>query len=152
MAYEWVSTLLSVVSLLVAVAAAWIAKSSLSQAKQVAVREQKDWKQRKWFDLYFKAKEIHDSLEHFQAQYVFGNSAYSQEQRNRDFNDLIFSIRKVHAMAAVFPRTQTVTDLFNETAVFKDPKEISSKERLAKIFKAIEGLRQNALLDTTVLD
>jgi deoxyribodipyrimidine photolyase len=113
-----------------------------------------DWKQRKWFDLYFKACEIYDSLDRFQAQHVFGNSAYSQDQRNRDLSDLMDHVRKVHSMAAVFPRTQAITDLFDATATFKDSyKEVESKERLKKISDAVEGLREQAKLwDASVLE
>ena len=46
MTQESVSLTVGIISLLVAVAAAWLAQSSLSQAERVADRDQKDWKQR----------------------------------------------------------------------------------------------------------
>jgi hypothetical protein len=148
------SSWISVASFLVSVAATLIAGSSLHQAKQVAEQSRKDWKLRKWFDLYLSASGIYDSLDRFQAQYVFGNSPTNQEQRNRDLSDLMTSIRKVHAMAAVFPRAQAITDLFDATAAFKDAdKEVGSKERLKKIGEAVEGLREQALfVDKSVLE
>jgi hypothetical protein len=66
-----------VASLIVAMAATWIARSSLlraedsiHQAKQIADRDLKDWRQTKWFDVYLKANEAYDKLEAFQTQYV----------------------------------------------------------------------------------
>ncbi len=53
--YESFSLGVSLASLLISVAAVWIAKSSLSQAKQVADRDREDWRQRKWFDLPWTA-------------------------------------------------------------------------------------------------
>jgi hypothetical protein len=120
---------------------------------QAAERDRRDWKQRKWFDLYFSASEIYDSPDKFQTPYVFGNSPTNQEQRNRDLNDLMFSIRKVHSMALVFPRAQAITDLFDATAAFKNTdKEIGSKDRVKKTFDAVERLRQQALVDSSVLE
>jgi len=102
----------------------------------------------------FRRKRVHADLDRFQAKYVFGNSAYSQDQRNRDINDLMTSIRKVHAMAAVFPRAQAITDMIDATAAFKNTeKEVTSKDRLNKIGDAVEGLREQALiLDGSVLE
>jgi hypothetical protein len=154
MNYDSVSLWIAVASFVVSIAACLIAWSSLGQAKQVAERDRKDWKQRKWFDLYFAASGVHADLDRFQAKYVFGNSAYSQDQRNRDINDLMTSIRKVHAMAAVFPRAQAITDMIDATAAFKNTeKEVTSKDRLKRIGDAVEGLREQALiLDGSVLE
>jgi hypothetical protein len=153
MNYESVSLWVAVASLALSIAACLIAWSSLRQAMQAAEADRKDWKQRKWFDLYFAASGVHTDLDRFQAKYVFGNSAYSQDQRNRDINDLMATIRKVHAMAAVFPRAQAITDMIDATAAFKDTdREVGSKDRLKKIFDAVEGLRQRALMDTSVLE
>jgi len=148
----------AVASLALSIAACLIAWSSLRQAKLVAERDRKDWKQRKWFDLYFAASGVYDDLDRFQAQYVFTRTGAGVQsvpgQRNTELSNLMTSIRKVHAMAAVFPRTQVITDLFDATAAFGETeKEVSSKDRLKKIFDAVEGLRQQALLvDKRVLE
>jgi hypothetical protein len=158
MNYESVSLWVAAASFVVSIAACLIAWSSLSQAKQVAERDRKDWKQRKWFDLYFAASGVYDDLDRFQAQYVFTREGAGVQSvpgpRSTDLSNLMASIRKVHAMAAVFPRTQAITDLFDATAAFKETeKEVTSKERLKKIFDAVEGLRQQALiLDGRVLE
>jgi O-acetylhomoserine/O-acetylserine sulfhydrylase-like pyridoxal-dependent enzyme len=55
------SILLSVASLLLSLAATFIAGSSLSQARQVADRDKRDWKQRKWYDLYFQLSETYET-------------------------------------------------------------------------------------------
>ncbi|HXP78897.1 MAG TPA: hypothetical protein VN976_03250 [Verrucomicrobiae bacterium] len=158
MNYESISLWVAVASLALSVAACLIAWSSLRQAKQVAERDRKDWKQRKWFDLYFAASGVYDDLDRFQGQYVFTRTGAGVQsvpgQRNTDLSDLMASIRKVHAMAAVFPKTQAITDLFNATAAFKETdKEVTSRDRLKKIGDAVEGLRQQALLvDKSVLE
>ena len=92
------------------------------------------------------------------AEYVFARTGAGVQsvpsQRNTDLSDLMASIRKVHAMAAVFPKTRAIADLFDATAAFKESdKEVTSKDRLKKIFDAVEGLRQQALLvDKRVLE
>lgn len=147
--YESVSLCVAIASFLASVAAALIARSSLSQAKQVADRDRRDWKQRKWFDLYFKANEVHDSLDRFQTLYDDATPCTAEFQK--DWNNLMFLIRQVHAMALVFPRNLATDELLSCTAAFKDRAEALSKSRLAKVFNAVEGVRQRALVDPTVL-
>src|SRR5229473_5734568 len=74
MTRESVSIMIEVISLLAALAAVWVARSSLSQAQRVADRDQRDWRQRKWFDLYFKADEAYDALDRFQVLYPGSSS------------------------------------------------------------------------------
>ena len=94
MNYESISLWVAVASLIVAITALFvaiganrIAKSSLSQAKQVADRDQRDWRQRKWFDLYFKTNQAYDFLERFQVLYENPPSGASGvEEARRDWN------------------------------------------------------------------
>ena len=145
--------IISVASLLVSLASLYVARSSLAQAGQVAERDRRDWKQRKWFDLYLKAREFYDSLARFQAHYKSDSPAlWDDPDIRKDYTELILLIRKAHSMAAVFPRHQVITDFCKSTAVFRDPNEALSKDRLSKIFDAIEGLRQMALVEPSVLD
>ena len=74
--YESATFWLTVVGTLVAVAspvgslvALAIAKSTLTLAKQVAEYEQRDWMQRKWFDLFDAAENFRTLLERFQVKY-----------------------------------------------------------------------------------
>jgi len=67
--YESTSLWVAVVSLALSIVACLIGWSFVSQAIQVAERDRKDWKQRKWFDLYFSASEIYDSLDRFSCAY-----------------------------------------------------------------------------------
>ena len=152
--YESVTLWIALASLAVSIAACLIAGSSLSQAKQVAERDRKDWKQRKWFDLFLGASEVYDYLDRFQAQYdAMSPTLYNIPEFERDFTDLMFRIRRVHAMAAVFPKNPIVTELFDATAAFKDKKEAVSKGRLTKVSNAVEGLREQAKLwDASVLE
>lgn len=104
MGYDLSSALLSVASLLVSAASAFIAKSSLSQARQVADRDTRDWKQRKWFDLYFQLSETYDFFDWFQTEYKSSNPDSWGEQEIRDWNLLMNLFREVHATAMAFPQ------------------------------------------------
>lgn len=151
--YESVSLAIATASLFASVAAALIAQSALSQAKRVADRDQKDWKQRKWYDLYFKADEAYDALDRFQSLYPSTASpGWNMEVMLQESHDLMRTIRTVHRIALVFPQNQEVKALFDATAAFKNMEEATSKDRLSKIFDAVEGIRQKSLIDVSVLD
>src|SRR5215469_5500814 len=107
---ESVSVGLAAASLVVSIAAAWIARSSLSQAKQVADRDRRDWKQRKWFDLYLKANEAYDALDRLQTLYAEG-VATGTEEFGRDWNNVILLFRELHTMATVFPKNSAIDEL-----------------------------------------
>lgn len=147
--YESISFWVAMASFLTSVAAVFIAWSSLSQAKQVADRDRRDWRQRKWFDLYVKANEVHDSLDRFQTLYDAATPRTIEYQK--DWNDLMFLIREVQSMAVVFPKDSVIEEFLSCTAVFKDHAEAQSKCRLEKVFNALEGIRLKALVDPTVL-
>jgi len=147
MAMNSISLAVAIASVLASVAAAWIAKSSLSQAKQVADRDQRDWKQRKWADMYLKADETYDALDRF---HILSDS-WDTDEREREWSHLIRLIRGAHAMAVVFPHNPAVEAFLSSTAVFKDEKTVSD-DRLSKVFDAVELIRQKALLPATVLE
>ena len=147
--YESISFWVAIASFLTSVAAIFIAWSSLSQAEQVADRDRRDWRQRKWFDLYFKANEVYDSLDRFQTLYD-ATTPCTTEYR-KDWNDLMFLIREVQSMAVVFPKNSVIEEILSCTAVFKDRAEALSKCRLKKVFNAVDGIRLKALVDPTVL-
>jgi len=147
--YDSISLWVAIASLLVSVAAAYVAKSSLSQAEQVADRDRRDWGQRKWFDLYFKANQLYDSLDRFQTLYDAATPCTTEFQK--DWNDLMFLIREVQCMALVFPKNPVTDEFLSCTAVFKDRAEALSKCRLNKVFNAVDGIRLKALLDPAVL-
>ena len=146
------SLVVAIVAVFVAIGANRIAKSSLSQAMQVAERDQRDWRQRKWFDLYFKTNQAYDSLERFQVLYENRPSDPSGlEELKRDWNALMFLMRELHAMAVVFPKNVAIDGLFAATAVFKNPEEALSQDVREKILDAMEAIRQKALVEPTVL-
>jgi hypothetical protein len=147
--FESVSAWAAIASVLVSAAAACVAWSSLSQAKRVADRDRRDWKQRKWFDLYFKANEAYDFLDRFQTQHKVIET--QSETFINDWNDLMSLFREVHSMAVVFPKCTAIDELLSCTAVFKNPQEALSKDRLQKVLGALEGIRQRALVDPIVL-
>ena len=60
-------------------------------------------------------------------------------------------MRGVHKMAVVFPKNPVIDALLSSTAVFKDQQQAISKDRLSELFKAVEGVRQKALLNVDIL-
>jgi hypothetical protein len=150
--YDLVSLFVSIAALLVGAAAAWIAASSLSQAKKVAEGERRDWKQRKWFDLYLKADEAYDALDHFQTIYPDASSGgWGSTEWEGRWNELMRVMRTVNRMAVAFPKDSAIDDLFNATAGFTSTDAALSKERLAQLLNAVEGLRQKALTNQAIL-
>ncbi len=150
--YEMTTLLVSMASLLLGVAAVWIARSSLSQARKFAEQEQRDWRQRKWFDLYFKADEAYDALDHFQVLYP--NSSlpeWGSPKWQQDWSDLMRAMRTVNRMAVVFPKSPVIDEVFASTAVFASQDEALSQDRLQQLLNAVEGIRQKSLVDPTVL-
>jgi hypothetical protein len=149
-----VDSVVAVASFLAGVAAVWIAKSSLAQAEQVAARDREDWKQRKWFDLYFKADEAYDALDRFQVLYPTTSApGWDTMEWEREFHELMRAMRTVNRIADVFPKNTQVNALFDATGAFQNPGEAVSKARLQKMFDAVEGLRQKALVkDISVLE
>jgi len=152
LSYNSVSLAVAIASLIASVAAALIARSALSQAEQVAERDRRDWQQRKWFDLYFKATEAYDFLDYFQKTYGSpGEPTWGTNEWQQDWNKLMFKIREAHSMAIVFPKDAAIDALFDATAVFKNPEEAASPERLQAILDATEGLRSKSLVDASIL-
>jgi len=143
------SLFVSLVATRVAKSALVIADSSLAQAKEVADRELRDWRQMKWFDLYFAASEFRDSLEHFQARYDAASVGTVNFVKDR--NDLMFLFRRVASMAMVFPQHPAIDALASSAKGFREPAQSLSAERLAIVDDAVEGLRQKALVNPAVL-
>lgn len=159
MNYDHASLWVAVASLFVALASlivSWVATSiarrSLLEAARVAERDLRDWRQTKWFDLYFMASEVWQSLDRFQAKYRSMNAATAgwQPVMYADFNDLMFSIRKLGAVAFVFPKCAPIEGL-RSALDFSNPDEAFSTQRLEKIFDAVEDVRQKALVDASIL-
>jgi hypothetical protein len=150
--------IVSIASLLAAFASVYIAQQSevvsqqsLDQAQKVSDRDQENWRQRTWFDLYLKASEAYDFFDMFQAKYKSGHSFHVNVENPSDWNHLMALMRQTHAMAAVFPKNNVIDELFASTAVFKNQSEALSPERLTKIFNAVQNLRDQALLHVNVL-
>jgi hypothetical protein len=145
------SILLSVASLLLSLAATFIAGSSLSQARQVADRDKRDWKQRKWYDLYFQLSETYDFFDWFQTEYKSTNPDFWGDTEVRDWNRLMSLFRKVHTTAMVFPPNPVIDKLVLATAVFSDKLEALSDNRLKNVLDVMDDVRMEALVDRGVL-
>lgn len=146
-ALDSISLTVSIASLVLALAGVLIAYSSLSQAKRVAERDQREWKQRKWVDMYLKANETYDALDRFHVL----SSSWGAGDWEREWNDLMRLTRGAHAMAVVFPINPAIDAFVSSTAVFKDDKTVS-QERLSKVFDAVELIRQKALIHPSIVE
>jgi hypothetical protein len=146
-----VSLVVSVASLFAAIASVLVSRHSLQQAEKVSSRDQRNWRQRTWFDLYVKASEAYDFFDFFQKKYTGNHPVYVNEDYVPDWNHLMALMRQTHAMAAVFPKNVVIDELFESTAAFKNPPEALLPERLAKVFNAVQNLRDQAILDTNIL-
>ena len=144
--YEFTSLIVAVASLMLSVATALIAKSSLSQAKHVADRDQEDWRQRKWADMYLRANETYDALDRFRVL----SPSWSEEGWEREWNDLMRLIRGALAMAVVFPKNPAIDSFISSTAVFKNERTVS-EVRLSKVFDAVELIRANSRIRPNIL-
>jgi hypothetical protein len=145
---DWVSF----ASLLVSSAAVLIARNTLSQAKKVAERERRDWAQRKWFDLYFQMNDTYDFLDEFRTNRRGMPPSSWDADAIQDWNHLMRLIRKVHAMAMVFPKNQVIDKLISATAVFSEKQEALSVYRLKTIQDILDDIRIKALIDSSVLN
>jgi hypothetical protein len=148
---ESISAVLSVASLLVSIAATWIAGSSLSQARQVAGRDKRDWQQRKWFDLYYQLNEAYDFFDEFQKNHEATDPILWGPPELRDWNHLMNLIRRVHATAMVFPPNSAIDKLCLATAVFSDRQEALSENRLKRVLEVMDDIRMLSLMDRSVL-
>lgn len=129
-----------------------LAAESLRQAKDVAQRELADWRQSKWFELYFRASEMCDTLEHFQKVHKPRTGEYQySEPIASDYNRFIFLNRRCLTMAAVFPKNDVIDKLAAAAAAFKEWEEVFSKERLQVIAEAVHDIRELALVHPAVL-
>jgi hypothetical protein len=144
-----VALIVAFVSLYLAKVGVDVAKSSLTLAEDVARREQRDWVQRKWFDLYFEAVQFENRLEHFRTIY---DRVLATEEFEKAANELAFSARRLLAYASVFPQNPAIDYLF--ACINKWPLEgenLFSKQMLEDYENAIEELRQHARVESTVL-
>lgn len=93
-------------------------------------------------------------MEEFQVRYGSGPPKSPRPeygQWKQDFNSLIYIFRAVHALAMVFPVDPVVTELCLATADFQNVENVLSKERLERIFEAMNNVREKALVDSAVL-
>lgn len=145
------SVAISIASVLLSLWALLIARSSLKQAESVAERDHRDWRQRKWFDLYLKANEAYDLLEMFQRQHGSAPHTNWQQVEMEQWNNVVRHIREAHAMATVFPKNAAVDALF-ECTNLEYPADALSSGRLQRILDSLENLRKGALVDVSVLE
>ena len=144
-----VAVVVSVASLYLSRASLQIAKNSLKLSEEVAEREHRDWRQRKWFDLYFAAENFATLLERFQTIY---DRPLATKEFEKDANDVTFAARQMVAYGAVFPRNPAVEGLFSCINKWKlTDANLFSKQMFSEYLNAIEELRQEALVHSTIL-
>lgn len=97
--------------------------------------------------IYLKASEVYDSLDRFRVL----SPSWTQNEWQREWNELMSKIRAAHAMAVVFPINTAIDAFVNSTAIFKENKTVS-EETLLKVFEAVESIRERARVHPAVLD
>jgi hypothetical protein len=143
-----VGTIVAVASLVGSLVALAIAKSTLELAKQVAEHEQRDWTQRKWFDLFDAAENFRTLLERFQVKY---QSKLTTTEFVDDAHELTFAARRALRFASVFPQNPTVNAFFACVNKWNLEENFFSKEVAADYDDAIEGFRQEARVPAEVI-
>jgi len=154
------SIVVSLVALIISVSSKRISESSLrtaeesaAQAKRVADRALQDWRQTKWFDLYFKTNDLYDRLDRFQNTYGSATGPnYGSLECDKDWNDLIAVVRVLHIAVLVYPRNDAVDKLISATEHFEvRERDAFDKARLPKLMDALKGLREKALVSPDIL-
>ena len=144
-----VAIIVSVISFVLSKASLRIAENSLGLAEEVAEREQRDWRQRKWFDLYFEGEHFTTLLERFQT--IFDRPSQTLEYETA-FNEITFAARKMLVHASVFPQNPALDALFKCIEKWKLTDEnMFSKQMRTEYGDAIESLRQEALVHGSIL-
>src|ERR1700682_5897966 len=100
-----VGTVVAIASLAGSLVALAIAKSTLILAKQVAEHEQRDWMQRKWFDLFAAGENFRTLLERFQVKY---DRKLATKEFEDDAHELTFAARRTLRFASVFPQNPSI--------------------------------------------
>lgn len=150
-------TKIALASLLIALASlciAWnsvrIGKNALLQAKVDSDRAQRDWRQRKWFNLYVEADRAINLLEAFQIKY--GKVSADSNTWKAEWESTVHQLRRVCSMGAVFPINPATDRFFAAAAAIPNPEWGLPKGCFDEVSEAVEDIRQKALVDPTVLD
>ena len=154
MTIEVSSLVVALASLLATIFVGWIsvhfARRAQLEAKDAVERSHSDWRQQKWFDLYFEAHLAYDLLDRFQAvANSLGGAQLGDLQAALD--DVTRQFRKVHTLALVFPKCKEIDQLIEATSGLSSEAAARKKDRLPGTLEASEGIRQLALLDADVL-
>ena len=137
---DWIA----ISAVIVAVVSFFVARKTLKDAEEF-------WKQQKWFDLYAKADEAYDTLEMYRTNYSVHEPPGSNVRHATDWNDLIFLVRRVHAMAMVFPKHSAIDKLVEATE-FDEPATVYDESRRKLFSEAVEAMREMAVLDPSILE
>jgi hypothetical protein len=135
----------------VALCALFVAVMSFVVARKTLKDAEDSWKQGKWFDLYAKADEGYNTLDRYCAIYQASPLPQTVQQAN-DWNNLMFLIRQVHAMAMVFPKHTAIDKLVKATTSFNNPANAFEPWRLPLFLEAVMDMRDMAALDPSVLE
>lgn len=151
---DWVaitSLLVAFASLIAAVAAALYARNALLQAQKAAERDEDDWAQRQWFELYSKADEASEAIERFQVSYPrMSAPAWGTKERLREQNDLTVTVRAAGRRCFAFPKHPAI-DKFLTAIEFGTYENLISPSYLKGVSDAVEGLREMAGVSGAVL-
>jgi hypothetical protein len=136
------------VSLLIALVATFIAQSALTQARQVASRDERNWRQRQWFDLLIKAERARNLWERIQTIYPY---AQATPEYAADQHDLMLAMREALTYASVLPINSAINKFFDVIKKLDKGKNVFSKPLLSEMVDAIDDLREKAFVHPSVL-
>jgi hypothetical protein len=153
------SLFVAIASFIASLVSAAIAKGARKDAESIAERAHDEWAQQKWFDLYFLTNSAYDALDKFLADCNFQGNRLISIRGGGDYptrsNEIIRMFREILMMATVFPKCPAIDTLCNAVAVkFEDdPVEMYSrrKQRQENLMNAMMDIRDNALVDSSVL-
>lgn len=155
---DWVA----IASMIAAVAAAFYARNAivqakkdaeraLAQAKIVAERDEDDWAQRQWFELYVKADEVYDAIDKFRVSYPSVlHSTWDKPERVQDLNSLMVIFRAAARRCFVFPKHPAI-DRFLKALEHDSPGALLTPEFLEGVSDASGDLRELAGVNPAVL-
>jgi hypothetical protein len=116
----------------------------------MADRAHLEWKQRQWVELYREADHAYDMLDELQTHYK--DQSHENPEYESAYNAVMIQFRRAHSLAAVFPVSPPIDALFKASAAFANAAEARSAQRLEQISFAVEGIREQALIDSSILD
>jgi hypothetical protein len=114
-----ISDCVGIANLGVAIIAGVLGWFALRVASKTLKEANEDWKQRKWFDLFFKANEVQNALIRYRKTY---DPKFGSLERQFAWNSLMALVQESYSVAGVSPQSSVVTSFLQATKMLQpDP-------------------------------